>query len=372
MKRWLKALSALLMLAALLWALGVPHGVLPPLGALLDPGTGFWRNNAADDRIPKKLALPGLKGEVTVAWDDRHVPHIFAANEDDLYRAQGYLTARDRLWQMDFLSRYAGGRLAEVIGPRVLEMDLLQRRLGMTWGAENFLKGIAGDAGTRRVLTAYCNGVNAYVDALKPAAYPLEYKILGYAPSRWTPFDIALLLKYMAWDLTGYGNELGLTQTRAAAGEAVVDALFPFFAPFQDPVVPAGTVWDAAPPLPGRQVAVAARPGPVLFADPFGEPVGSNNWAVAGKKTKSGFPILCDDPHLQLTLPSIWYEVQLSAPGLNVRGVSLPGAPGVVIGFNEKIAWGVTNAGSDVLDFYRLRFRDDRQREYAWGDPGAR
>ena len=113
-------------------------------------------------------------------------------------------------------------------------------------------------------------------------------------------------------------------------------------------------------PLPG--------PVPVLFADPFGEPVGSNNWAVSGKKTKSGFPILCDDPHLQLTLPSIWYEVQLSAPGLNVRGVSLPGAPGVVIGFNEKIAWGVTNAGSDVLDFYQLRFRDQQRREYAWGE----
>ncbi|MCU0236875.1 MAG: penicillin acylase family protein [Acidobacteria bacterium] len=370
MKNRLKAIFALLVLAAALWALQARHGSLPPLATFLDPVNGFWRNNAASDAIPETLSIAGLRGQVTVVWDDRHVPHIFAANEDDLYRAQGYLTARDRLWQMDFLSRYAGGRLAEVIGPRVLEMDLLQRRLGMTWGAENFLKGIAGDAAMRRILTAYCNGVNAYVDALKPAAYPVEYKILGYAPSRWTPFDIALLLKYMAWDLTGYGNELGLTRTRQAAGEAVIDALFPFFAPFQDPVIPAGTAWAPAPspPVPSRNGAARPGAGPVAAADPFGEPVGSNNWVVAGKKTKSGFPILCDDPHLQLTLPSIWYEVQLSAPGLNVRGVSLPGAPGVVIGFNEKIAWGVTNAGSDVLDFFQLRFRDSRQREYAWGE----
>ena len=243
MKKRLKPIFALLVLAAALWALHNRHGALPPLGKFLDPVNGFWRNNAASDAIPETLAIAGLRGQVTVVWDDRHVPHIFAENDDDLYRAQGYLTARDRLWQMDFLSRYAGGRLAEVIGPRLLETDLLQRRLGMTWGAENFLKGIAGDAVMRRVLAAYCGGVNAYVDTLKPAAYPLEYKILDYAPSRWTPFDIALLLKYMAWDLTGYGNELGLTRTRWRAGEAVVDDLFPFFAPFQDPIIPAGTEW---------------------------------------------------------------------------------------------------------------------------------
>ena len=119
MKSWLKALSTLLVLAAALWALQTRHGSLPPLGKFLDPVNGFWRNNAASDSIPETLEIAGLRGRVTVVWDDRHVPHIFAANEDDLYRAQGYLTARDRLWQMDFLSRYAGGRLAEVIGPRV-------------------------------------------------------------------------------------------------------------------------------------------------------------------------------------------------------------------------------------------------------------
>ncbi len=373
MKRWLEALISLLFLAVLLWALSVPHGMVPPLGKLLDPCTGFWRNNAASDKIPKKLAIPGLKERVTVVWDDRHVPHIFAGSEADLYRAQGYMTARDRLWQMDFLSRYTGGRLSEIIGPRTVEMDLVQRRLGMVWGAENFLKGIEGDAAMRGVLSAYCGGVNAYVDSLTPSDYPLEYKVLGYAPGRWTAMDIALLLKYLAWYLSGEGKDLGMTRTRAALGEGETDSLFPYSAPFQDPVIPKGTQWDFIPVLlpraepgnerVGEEIQGMARP----VLDLLTMPVGSNNWAVSGKKTESGFPILCGDPHLQLTLPSIWYEVQLSAPGINVRGVSLPGAPGVVIGFNETTAWSMTNAGSDVLDFYALEFRNAARREYAWG-----
>jgi penicillin amidase len=375
MKRWLKALSTLLLLAAVLWALEVRHGLVPPLGPLLDPYGGFWRNNASEDRIPGRLALPGLKGRVTVLWDERHVPHIFAASEADLFRAQGFITARDRLWQMDFLSRYTSGRLAAVVGPQLLESDRLQRRLGIAWGAENFLKGIENDAHMRGILSAYCEGVNAYIGTLGPGDCPLEYKLLDYVPGRWTPRDVALLLKYMAWYLSGGGRDWELTQTRERMGEAACDDLFPFHAPFQDPVAPPGTKWDFASPGPpawpaarggvsGSEPRPGARPGCDLDA----EPVGSNNWAVSGKKTKSGFPILCGDPHLELTLPAIWYEVQLSAPGMNVGGVSLPGAPGVIIGFNGDAAWTMTNAGSDVLDFYRLRFRDGDRAEYAWGD----
>jgi len=371
--RLLKAVFATLVLAAALWALQTRHGVLPPLGKLLDPFGGFWRNNAALDALPEKLDLPGLKGRVTVVWDDRHVPHVFAADERDLFLAQGFLTARDRLWQMEFISRYAGGRLSEIIGPQAVEMDLLQRRLGMTWGAENFIKGLEGNAAMRAVIDAYSDGVNAFIGSLRYADYPLEYKILDHAPKTWTAFDIALLMKYMAWDLTGGGNDFSLTRTRAALGEAETDKLFPLHAPFQDPVIPPGTAWDF---IPGMSPAAQARSGETRMepkrkrsasADPFAELIGSNNWAVSGTKTKSGFPILCDDPHLQLTLPSIWYEIQLSAPGINVRGVSLPGTPGVIIGFTEEVAWGVTNAGSDVLDFFKISFRDQKRKEYACG-----
>jgi penicillin amidase len=369
--RIVKAALAAIVLAAALWALQTQHGAVPPLGKLLDPFGGFWQNHDSTDALPEKLDLPGLKSRVTIVWDDRHIPHIFAANELDLFRAQGFLTARDRLWQMEFISRYAGGRLSEIFGSQTVEMDLLQRRLGMTWGATNFIKGLEANAAMREVIGAYCAGVNAFIGSLRYADYPLEYKILDYAPKTWTTFDIALLMKYMAWDLTGFGNELNLTRTRAVLGAAETDKLFPWHAPFQDPVIPAGTVWDFSPVPPS---AALARPEETSMdsqrkqsagADPFAGLIGSNNWAVAGKKTKNGFPILCDDPHLQLALPSIWYEIQLTAPGLNVRGVSLPGAPGVVIGFTEQIAWGVTNAGSDVLDFFTIAFRDRKREEYA-------
>ncbi|MBN2345109.1 MAG: penicillin acylase family protein [Candidatus Aminicenantes bacterium] len=373
MKRWWKALSALLLLGAAFWALETRHGMVPPLGKFLDPFTGFWRNNAAGDALPRTLRIPGLRDGVTVAWDDRHVPHIFAGNELDLYRAQGYLTARDRLWQMEFLSRYTGGRLAEILGPGAVAMDRLQRRLGMTWGAENFLQGIRDDARLRRILAAYCGGVNAYVDSLQPSGYPLEYKILDYAPGRWTPFDVALILKYMSWYLSGEGRDLELTQTRQSLGEVETDRLFPLQAPFQDPVIPPGTSWDFPPaetPISRGRGAPGAAPrtGSGTRGRPFAARIGSNNWAVSGSKTKSGFPILCGDPHLQLTLPAIWYEAQLAAPGMNVAGVSLPGTPGVVIGFNDRSAWSMTNAGSDVLDFYMMKFKDGARREYAWGE----
>jgi len=236
--RWMKAVFALIVLVAVMWGLNARLGTVPPLGKFLDPVGGFWRNNTTTDRIPEKLEIPGLKGRVTVVWDDRHVAHVFAENEADLYRTQGFLTARDRLWQMEFLSRYMAGRLAEVFGERAIGMDLLQRRLGMTWGAENFLKGLEHNAAMRRVIDAYCGGVNAYIRSLRPATVPLEYKVLDYFPEEWSALDTALILKYMAWYLSGEGNDLDMTETRAALGAAETDRLFPYHAPFQDPVIP--------------------------------------------------------------------------------------------------------------------------------------
>jgi penicillin amidase len=370
--RRLKAVFAIVILTVAFWALQTRHGVLPPLGKLLDPVGGFWRNNASSDVLPKKIDLPGLHGPVSVVWDDRHVPYIFAADEHDLIQTQGYLTARDRLWQMEFIARFAGGRLAEIIGPQGLAQDRFQRRLGMTWGAENFVKGLEGNTAMKAVVEAYAEGVNAYIRTLRRADYPLEYKILDYAPETWTAVHSALLLKYMAWNMTGGESELALTKTREKLGSTETDRLFPFHAPFQDPIIPPGTKW-AFKALPASGVPVVVKtavglPGQsgLIPADAYADLIGSNDWAVSGAKTKTGYPILCNDPHLQLTLPSIWYEIQLSAPGMNVSGVSLPGAPGIIIGFNEKIAWGVTNAGSDVLDFYAITFKDSKREEYAY------
>jgi penicillin amidase len=370
--KFVKAILSAAALAAVVWALQTPHGMIPPLGKLANPYAGFWRNNASGDTIPERLDLPGLQEPVQVVWDDLRIPHIFARNDHDLFFAQGFIMARDRLWQMEFIARFAGGRLAEVVGPRAIDQDRFQRRVGMTYAAENFLKGIEGEAGARAALQAYADGVNAHIESLKPAEYPLEYKILDYAPEAWTPLNGALLLKYMAWDLTGGNRDSALTRMRDELGAAVVDELFPFAAPFQDPVIPAGTAWDfKAKPgkKPSGTTGGGTEAGPdgaaaAAWTDPWRDAIGSNNWALAGTKTKSGRPILANDPHLELNLPSIWYANQLSAPGVNVFGVSLPGAPGVIIGFNERLAWGFTNAGSDVLDWYKVTFKDARRAEY--------
>ena len=273
-------------------------------------------------------------------------PTSFAANDHDLYYAQGYLTARDRLWQMEFMTRVAAGRISEVVGPKALEYDRFQRRMGLGFGAENSLREMMQNDTTRLVLESYSAGVNAYISQLRPADYPFEYKLLDYAPEPWQPLKCALLLKLMAWDLSGRSDDLRLSNILSKYGPEVTRDLFPDY-PFRaDPVVPEGTPLDftplpvpVAPPLFGAAVS-----GLVPSREPDAE-LGSNNFAVAGSRSASGLPLLANDPHLQLNLPSIWYQIQLSAPGQNVYGVTIPGAPAVIIGFNENVAWGVTNVG---------------------------
>ncbi|HYA48773.1 MAG TPA: penicillin acylase family protein, partial [Burkholderiales bacterium] len=348
-------------------------------------------NGTRGDTPPADLTVPGLREEVRIAWDARHVPHIFAANDHDLCFAQGYVTARDRLWQMEFQLLYAAGRISEVIGPMGLQQDLFNRRFGMVWAAENSLRKCREDPGTREAMEAYTAGVNAYIGGLGPKDLPIEYKILDYRPEPWTELKCALLLKTMAYMLTSYHRDALLTAVRDALGESAVWALFPVDAPLVDPVIPRGTVWDFTPiPLPVRAPEAALKSGPggagaAPSADegafgPIGtQPgpgIGSNDWAVSGKLTKSGYPILCNDMHLGLTLPAIWYEVQLNAPGIDVRGVSFPGAPLVVAGYNRDIAWGYTNGTDDVLDWYAIKFKDATRAEYfydgAWRKTAVR
>jgi penicillin amidase len=380
--KWTRAVISLLIVALAFWALDNRHGTFPPLGKLLNPFAGFWQNGTRGDALPERLTVGGLLDEVTVAWDSRHVPHIFAGNDHDLYFAQGYITARDRLWQMEFQAFYAGGRLSEIIGRRGLESDRLFRRFGLVWAAERAVEALDHDPLARRTVQAYADGINAYIGALRRKDHPVEYKILDYAPERWTLLESGLLLKVMSYDLTAYNDERWMTAAREALGEAAVDEIFPFEPPaFVDPVIPRGTAWDFTP-LPVPKPGEATPPPPpeksvpwpegilpasfVPVPSPDRQEIGSNNWAVSGSRTKNGCPILANDPHLRLTLPSIWYEIQLSAPGTNAAGVSLPGTPLVTIGHNDRISWGVTNAGDDVLDWYAVKFRDESHQEYLY------
>ena len=372
--RWIRALVSVALAAAVFWGLDNRHGLFPPLGKLLNPYEGFWRNGARLDAPPGELAVPGLTAEVKVAWDDRQVPHIFAGNDHDLAFAQGYLTARARLWQMEFQTLYAAGRLAEVVGPAAVPLDRTQRRFGMVWAAENAARQMMSDPVTKEIIEAYAAGVNAFIAPLRPRQFPVEYKILDYAPEPWTVLKSALLVKYMAFTLSAANSDLALTQLREILGEAMIDRIFPLTHPMVEPVIPPGTPWEftagpspAAPPASIRSGASSSgAPESSAESDPE-RGVGSNNWAVAGSRTRSGRPILSNDPHLVLSLPSIWYELQLAAPGLNVYGVSLPGGPGIILGYNERIAWGLTAAGSDVLDWFAIEFKDPDRKEY-WHD----
>lgn len=360
-----------ILLMSLVIVLSTKIGSFPPLGKVLHPFIGVWQNVETDKMDTKtSVFIKTLHGQVDVVFDTRGVPHLFAADDDDLYFAQGYVTARDRLWQMDFQSRLVSGRLAEIFGSKVLDFDRFQRRMGLVYGAKKAVEKMRRSPKTWSVIQAYSAGINAYIESLDPAAYPLEYKLLDYAPESWTPLHCALLVKYMAWNLTGYSSDLALSQIAAVYGQQTIDELFPAFIQGAVPVIPADTQWDFEP----LNCIVPAIPYvPYLESQQslmpmHGGEVGSNNWAVAARKTAAGYPLLANDPHLQLLLPSFWYEIQLQASGVNTYGVSIPGIPGVVIGFNEEIAWGVTNGGDDVLDWYKTDFEDENLRRYRYDD----
>ncbi|HYC85171.1 MAG TPA: penicillin acylase family protein, partial [Chryseosolibacter sp.] len=311
-----------------------------------------------------------MKGPVTVAFDSLMIPHIFAENDDDLYLAQGYVTAMHRLWQMEFQTHAAAGRVSEIIsGPAILNFDRTQRRLGMVYGAEKALAYMAENDTVRRMVEQYTAGINQYIQSLEYENLPFEYKLLDYKPEAWTPLKCALLLKNMAQTLNIGDKDIEMTNALKLFGKNYVDLLYPDYEDVGDPIVDNAGKWAFEPvsldtiPLavPEEFISITKAPGP----DPT---TGSNNWAVAGTKTATGAPILCNDPHLNLQLPSIWYVIQLHAPGVNAMGASLPGAPGVVIGFNDSIAWGMTNAQRDLVDWYRVSYENGKREKYKLGN----
>ncbi len=367
--KWLLPSLTLVLTVGLVSVLNTKLGTVPALGQFLNPYGGFWAN--AEPRTvarEKALNLEGLRGKVTVVFDDNLVPHIFAQNNHDLYYAQGYVTAMHRLWQMELQTHFAAGRVSEIIGEATAEIDRYNRRMGVTFGAQQAAEAMLGDSVSREVVQAYSDGVNAYVHSLSPADYPLEYKLLGYAPEPWSPLKCALLLKQMAMTLSARSDDRRLTNILNKYGYATTQNLFPNYYFRDDPIIPPGTPLDFKPvPVPQRPKDFLPKPTDKVALYESDPGTGSNNWAISGSKSATGYPILANDPHLDLTLPSIWYQVQLVGPGVNVYGASLPGSPHVISGFNERIAWGVTNVGSDVLDWYEIKFKDARRDQY-WHD----
>ena len=359
---------------ALVFALDKKWGSIPPLGKFLSPQQGFWQNaEAVRAEKNEALSFHGLKGKVTVYLDERLVPHVFAEHNEDAYFAQGYLHAKYRLWQMELQTYAAAGRVSEKLGndPKFINFDREQRRSGMGWSAEKAKEAFEADPESKAACDAYTAGVNAYINTLTKSRLPLEYKLLDYEPEPWSNLKIALFLKQMSKTLAGYDNDLENTSSKNELSFEELMALDPQVPDSLEPIVPRGTAFmdsvHVQPVPPANADSLYFEKKSTINEQQLTKPNplnGSNNWAVSGRKTKSGAPILCNDPHLDLSLPSIWYEMQLTTPDMNVYGASFPGSPNIIIGFNDNIAWGVTNAQRDVRDYYEIRFKDNSRKEY--------
>ncbi len=367
--KWIKASLAFSLTLLLIFVFSTRFGTVPPVGEVLNPFQGFWQNMAQVGlKKTYRIRAPELHEKTIVVFDDRGVPSIFAENDHDLYFAMGYVQARDRLWQMDFQARAAAGRISEIIGPQAIDFDKYQRRIGMGIGAERILGSMLSNDTTRMVLEAYADGINYFIDNLRKAHRPLEFKLLDYDPEPFTPIKTAYLLMYMSQTLNLQAHAPRVSATRELLGEELFSTLFPEHPYISEPVMP--TVTDVDSPLQKSPPEQFFTPNLVSGLELNGvEPgTGSNNWVISGEKSQSGAPILANDPHLGLTLPSIWYEMHLHSPSVNVRGATLIGAPGVIIGINENAAWGTTNAGSFATEIYEIEFRDESRNEYLHDD----
>ncbi|MBA3442848.1 MAG: penicillin acylase family protein, partial [Pyrinomonadaceae bacterium] len=355
------------------------------------------QQQAATEASPMTLRLAGLGQPVTIRRDERGIPYIEATNDADLYFAQGYATASDRLWQMDLLRRTARGELSEIFGKVALNEDKRRRTLGYARLTEQAAAQLTPQ--TRSTFEAYARGVNAFIDSLDEKTLPREFRILGYRPRSWTVAD----------SLTGsllFAETLSTTWSRDLLRLALADlpaakraALLPRTSPLDVIVLGSDeTKKRASFSVPATRLLLAQTAAmttsmPLMLSEASSfmetterslrrvglymeDAAASNNWVVSGKRTMTGKPLLADDPHLAPSAPSIWHMTNLSAPGVRVAGVTAPGLPGIIIGHNERIAWGVTNLGPDVQDLYSERFDPNNPRRYmtpaGWRDAEVR
>ncbi len=322
----------------------------------------FFSRRLVKKSLPQttgEMVLPVLRSEVKVYRDSYGVPHIFAENDEDLWRAAGYVAAQDRLWQMDFTRRAIRGTLSEIFGPETLPQDKFLR----VWGFHRLARRLAQTLSpqARAALAAYAEGVNAFIHSHHDRL-PVEFSMMGYKPQPWEIEDSIGLSRLMAFRLChAWFFEAALGKVAEKFGVPMALELFPEVLANTPTIVadwPAtklSAAFENFIPLAQNTRAQLGMPPGVL---------GSNNWVVHGSLTKRGKPMLANDPHLGLTLPSVWYEMHLSAGSLDVAGQTLAGAPGVVLGHNRAIAWGFTNGMADDLDFYQERLNPDNPKEY--------
>jgi penicillin amidase len=347
----------------------------------------YLPNTVAPKSFPQtegEIQLEGLNAPVNIYRDDMGIPHIYATTSHDLFFAQGYVHAQDRFWQMDTWRHIGSGTLSEMFGAGQVETDTFLRTLGWRVTAEQEYAGL--DADSKAIIDSYTAGVNAYIQDHDTTALSLEYAILGllspdYKIESWTPINSLTWGKAMAWDLRGnMGEEIERAVLLKTFTPEQLAELYPAY-PDDHPVIvnQIGTGASVSAPAPAPAFDIPDETLVVLqhntslldFAlGPAGDGLGSNSWAVSGSRTASGMPLLANDPHLGIQMPSIWYQAHLECKPVtdecpyNVAGFTFAGVPGVVIGHNDRIAWGFTNVGPDVMDLYIERVNPDNPNQY--------
>jgi penicillin amidase len=319
----------------------------------------------------QNLQVAGLKEEVTVRRDGRGIPYVEAKSDADLYFAQGFVTAQDRLWQMDLLRRVARGETAEIFGKAALDADKRWRKYGFAGIVEETFRNFQPDY--QAILENYARGVNAYVATLDAKSLPTEFQLLQYRPAEWKPTDSMLIGAIISDGLSTTWWADAMRATFADLPKDKFNQLFIERSPFDVLVVGKdGKVQSSKfkvqrpSTFDNSLIEFAVKDEQIRktslemigFYEEFN--AASNNWVVSGKRTLDGKPILANDPHLPPSAPSVWYLSNLSAPGMRVSGVTFPGVPGVVLGHNEFIAWGATNLGPDVQDLYAEKFVENQ------------
>jgi len=309
----------------------------------------LWLAKQPEPRYHGELELPGLQVPVTVTYGPHAVPSIEASSVDDLLFVQGYVVARERLWQMDVMRRLAGGRLAEVFGDGALMLDRYFRTVGLPLAARESYASL--EPRYRGLLEHYADGVNAYL-ADAAGRLPLEYRISGIEPAPWTPVDSLVIGEYMAWiNSVNLREELTFLRMAARLGTERALELFP-----ADVGVPAQAAAGDLPDYAGLSGVELPR---IALAGVPGSGAASNAWAVTGSRTAGGVALLASDPHLEPSMPGIWYELEMRAPGYHAAGVALPGVPLILIGHNADLAWGITAGVLDTQDLFLERLGDD-------------
>jgi penicillin G amidase len=360
---------------------------------ILAGAVAWWFIYRPLPQLDGSISLPGLQQQVTVDRDGWGVPHIRAASAEDGAEAQGYVMAQDRLWQLDLLRRVARGQLSEILGARTLQIDKDFRTLGLGRVADREATTLEPEP--RRILEAYARGVNEFI-AQHGSNLPLEFSLLGYKPQPWKPADTLAISGYMYRTLADTRErEINRAKVTARAGADRSKDLFSIESPLDhfvvgdpnvpndgsqrtatdpddddddmqpdtvfkaDLVKPSGAALEKAAPDLTSELAQSVVEFLAASSNEIRAGLGSNNWVVSGAHTATGKPLLANDTHLELMMPSIWYEVHVTAPGWNVKGFALPGSPMIIIGHNDRIAWGFTNNGADVLDLYIETFNPD-------------